>query len=96
MRKNYANADNRIRIIRSAFERNGIKGDLAISRETGLQYDRLHRSRMTDINSMTLGEFFCLQRHADFTDEEILQIAKEGGDGCLKTNRILPISYAKH
>ena len=89
MRSNYQTADNRIRIIRSAFERNGIKGDLAISRETGLQYDRLHRSRMTDINSMTLGEFFCLQRHADFTDEEILQIVKEGGDGCQKTKATL-------
>lgn len=88
MRTNYQNADNRIRIIRSAFERNGIKGDLAISRETGLQYDRLHRSRMTDINSMTMGEFYCLQRHADFTDEEILQIAKGGEEECLKTNKI--------
>ena len=80
MKSNYQKADNRIQIIRSAYARNGIKGDLAISRETGLQYDRLHRSRMTDISSLTLGEFFCLQRHADFTDEEILKIAKRGGN----------------
>ena len=79
MRSNYETADNRIQIIRSVYERVGIKGDLAISRETGLQYDRLHRSRMTDINSMTLGEFFCLQRHAHFTDAELLEIVKEGG-----------------
>lgn len=49
-----------------------------ISRLTGLSYETLRKNRMTDsrIGSMTLNEFWNLQRHAYFTDEEILTIAK--------------------
>lgn len=33
-------------IIRQAYKRDGIKGDKAISRETGINYDRLHKRRL--------------------------------------------------
>lgn len=65
-------------IIREAFRREGIRSDMDIARETGFPYDRFHRSRMKDIGSLTLNEFWLLQRHAEFRNEEILAIAKEG------------------
>lgn len=78
MKSNYETADNRTQIIRKAYERNGMRGDKAISKETGIEYCKLHRRRMNNIGSLSMEEFWCLQRHACFTDEEILQIAKEG------------------
>ena len=67
----------RATIIREAFERNGVKGDAAISRETGFNYDRLHKSRMKDIGGLSMREFWLLQRHAYFSDNEVLAIARE-------------------
>lgn len=64
-------------LIRQAFERNGINSDLAICEEIGMEYKKFHFRRMTDIGSMTLNEFWMMQRHGDFTDQEILEIAKE-------------------
>lgn len=68
----------RAEIIKEAYRRAGINSDMEISRQTGFPYDRFHRHRMKDIGSMTLNEFWLLQRHARFGNEEILQIAKEG------------------
>lgn len=67
-------------IIKEAFKRVGIKSDLAISRELGMEYKKLHYRRLKDLGAMTLNEFWLMQRHASFTDEELLQIAKEGGN----------------
>ena len=64
-------------IIREAFKRVGIRSDLAICKEIGMEYKRLHFRRMKDIGAMTLNEFWMMQRHGDFTDEDILMIAKE-------------------
>lgn len=64
-------------IIRNAYKRAGIKGDAAISRETGFPYDRLHRVRMKDTGTLTLNELRLLFRHADFSAEEVLAIATE-------------------
>lgn len=75
-------------IIRNAYKRAGLKSDMDIARETGFPYDRLHRSRMKDIGSLTLNEFWLLQRHASFRDEEILAIAKEGEMSEEEMNRI--------
>jgi len=72
---------NRSTIIREAFRRAGIKSDLAISNELGMEYKRLHYRRLNDIGSLTLNELWLMQRHGCFTDEDILQIAKEGGEG---------------
>lgn len=69
----------RVKIIKTAYKRNGIKNDMDICRETGLNYDRFHKRRMKDIGSMRLNELWLLQRHAHFTDEELLQLIKEGG-----------------
>ena len=79
---------NRSTIIREVFKRAGIKSDLAISNELGMEYKRLHFRRLNDIGSLTLAELWLMQRHGCFTDEDLLQIVKEGGDGCQKTNRI--------
>ena len=51
-----------------------------ISRDTGLDYQTLRKNRMKDdrIGSLSLNELWLLERHADFTDEEILLIAKWG------------------
>ena len=67
----------RAQIIRDAFKRVGIRSDLAICRELGFEYKRFHFRRMKNIGAMTLNEFWMMQRHGDFTDEEILKIAKE-------------------
>ena len=67
----------RSEIIREAFKRVGIKSDLSISKELGMEYKKLHCRRMKDIGAMTLNEFWMMQRHGDFTDQEILEIAKE-------------------
>ena len=69
---------NRTTIIRDVFKRVGIKNDMDISRETGMDYNRLHKRRMKHIGSMRLDELWLLQRHAHFTDEELLQLIKEG------------------
>ena len=69
----------RAQIIRDAFKRVGIRSDLAICRELGFEYKRFHCRRMKDIGAMTLNEFWMMQRHGNFTDEEVLEIAKEGG-----------------
>lgn len=56
-----------------------VYGNIAnISRDTGMDYQRLRKLRMKDdrIGTMTLNELWCLQRHAYFTDEEILEIAR--------------------
>lgn len=70
---------NRSNIIREAFKRAGIKSDLAICRETGMEYKRLHIRRLNDIGSITLAELWLFQRHGCFTDEDLLQIVKERG-----------------
>ena len=67
-------------IIRDAYKRAGIKNDMEICRETGLHYDKFHKRRMKDIGDMRFREFWLLQRHAHFTDEEILEIVREGGN----------------
>lgn len=72
--------DNRTQIIRSAFQRAGIKSDLAICRETGMEYKKLHIRRMKDIGSFTLAELWMMQRHGAFTDEDLLEIVKEKKD----------------
>ena len=64
-------------IIREAFKRVGIRSDLSISKELGMEYKKLHCRRMKDIGAMTLNEFWMMQRHGSFTDEDILAIAKE-------------------
>ena len=68
----------RAEIIRNAYKAAGMNSDRAICRETGFQYDRFHGHRMQDIGSMTLREFWLLQRHAFFEDEEVLEIARDG------------------
>ena len=68
----------RSEIIREAFKRVGIRSDLSISKELGMEYKKLHCRRMKDIGAMTLNEFWMIQRHGNFTDEEVLEIAKEG------------------
>lgn len=68
----------RSKIIRTAYKRIGIKNDMEICREIGLDYNRFHKRRMKDIGSMRLEELWLLQRHAHFTDEELLQLIKEG------------------
>lgn len=65
-------------IIRTAFKRSGIKSDLAICDETGLEYKKLHCRRLIHPGTLTLSELWLFQRHADFTDEELLQIVKGG------------------
>lgn len=69
-------------IIRTAYRRDGIKGDKAISRETGINYDRLHKRRLAPgwIENMTLGELRTLARRAYFTEQEILQIVTGGNN----------------
>lgn len=49
-----------------------------ISRSTGMNYETLVKNRMKDdkIGTLTLSEFWLLQRHGEFSDEEVLQIAK--------------------
>lgn len=49
-----------------------------ISRDTGIPYQRLRKLRLTDdrIGSMTLAEWWTIQKHANFTDEEILRIGR--------------------
>jgi len=69
-------------IIKEAYKRAGIRSDAAISKETGLNYDKLHRVRMKNPGSFRLSEFWLLQRHADFTEEEILQIASDSKIVC--------------
>lgn len=63
-------------IIKTAYKRIGIKSDAGISRETGFQYDRLHRVRMKNPETLTLAEIKLLQRHAYFTDQELLELVK--------------------
>lgn len=70
--------ENRSQIIKTAYKRIGIKNDMEICREIGLDYNRFHKRRMKDIGSMRLEELWLLQRHAHFTDEELLQLIKEG------------------
>ena len=70
---------NRSNIIREAFKRAGIKSDLAISNELGMEYKRLHSRRLNDVGSITLAELWLMQRHGAFTDEDLLEIVKEGG-----------------
>lgn len=67
-------------IIRSAFRRAGWTSERQISKVTGISYPTLNRNRLKPdmIGNMTLAEFWTMQRHAYFTDEELLQIAKEG------------------
>ena len=52
-----------------------------ISRSTGMNYETLVKNRIKDdkIGSLTLNELWILQRHGNFTDEEILNIAKWKG-----------------
>lgn len=69
----------RAQIIREAFKRVGIKSDLAISNELGMEYKRLHCRRLNDVGSITLAELWLMQRHGAFTDEDLLEIVKEGG-----------------
>lgn len=70
----------RVGIIRGAFRRAGWNSERAISRVTGIPYPTLNRNRLKPdmIGNMTLAEFWTMQRHAYFTDEDILRIAKEG------------------
>ena len=67
-------------IIRSAFRRAGWTSERQISKVTGISYPTLNRNRLKPdmIGNMTLAEFWTMQRHAYFTDEDILRIAKEG------------------
>lgn len=67
-------------IIRQAFRRIGIGNDHGISRESGIPYDRLHKSRMRDTDNLTIRELKALQRHGIFSDEEVLELVKEGGN----------------
>lgn len=66
-------------IIRRAYRRAGIESDLAISNELGMEYKRLHCRRLNDVGSITLAELWLMQRHGAFTDEDLLEIVKEGG-----------------
>lgn len=64
-----------VEIIKSAY------GNIRnISRDTGLDYQTLRKNRLRDerIGSMSLNELWLLQRHACFTDEDILTIARWG------------------
>lgn len=74
------NDTERVGIIRGAFRRAGWNSERAISRVTGIPYSTLNRNRLKPdmIGNMTLAEFWTMQRHAYFTDEDILRIAKEG------------------
>jgi hypothetical protein len=74
------NDTERVGIIRGAFRRAGWNSERAISRVTGIPYPTLNRNRLKPdmIGNMTLAEFWTMQRHAYFTDEDILRIAKEG------------------
>lgn len=49
-----------------------------ISRDTGLDYQTLRRFRMKEdrIGNMTLNELWLILRHGQFTDEEVLEIAR--------------------
>ena len=76
--------ESRAGIIRTAFKRTGVKSDLAISQELGMDYKKLHYRRMKDIGAMTLNELWLLQRHAYFTDQELLEIVREGGSHARK------------
>ena len=74
------NDTERVGIIRGAFRRAGWNSERAISRVTGIPYPTLNRNRLKPdmIGNMTLAEFWTMQRHAYFSDEDILRIAKEG------------------
>lgn len=65
-------------VIRKAFARNGIRSDRAISEDTGMNYDRLHKRRLAagHIGAMTISELRLLNRHAGFSDQELLEIVK--------------------
>lgn len=51
-----------------------------IARDTGLDYQTLRRFRLKEghLGRMTLAEFWQIQRHGYFTDEELLEICKWG------------------
>ena len=66
-------------LIRQAFQRAGIDSDLAICQEIGMEYKKLHFRRLNDVGSITLAELWLMQRHGAFTDEDLLEIVKEGG-----------------
>ena len=74
------NDTERVGILRGAFRRAGWNSERAISRVTGIPYPTLNRNRLKPdmIGNMTLAELWNMQRHAYFTDEELLRIAKEG------------------
>lgn len=65
-------------VIRKAFKRDGVKSVKAIAQTTGMSYDKLRRLRMKDPGSIRLRELWMFQRHAYFTDQELLEIIKEG------------------
>ena len=64
-----------IEIIKKAYD-----GKISnIARETGISYDRLRKSRLKNddtLGTMTLNEFWRIQRHGWFTGEEVMQIAR--------------------
>lgn len=71
-------------IIRSAFKRAHIDSDLAISHETGMNYDRLHKRRLAPgrIGALTIAELRLFIRHSCMTDEDIVKIVR--GEKCKK------------
>lgn len=69
-------------VIREAFKRAGIPSDLAISAETGMNYDRLHKRRLAPgrIGALSIAELRLFIRHSCLTDEDIIKIVR--GDKC--------------
>lgn len=65
-------------IIRNAFKRSHIESDLAISAETGMNYDRLHKRRLAPgrIGALTIAELRLFMRHSSMTDEDIVKIVR--------------------
>lgn len=65
-----------VQILKRAYNNN----IAAMARDTGIKYQTLYKLRLTDerIGTLTLNEFWALQRHGYYTDEEVLQIARYG------------------
>ena len=67
-----------VEIIKTAYENKMSH----IARDTGLDYQTLRKNRLKEdrIGTMTLNEFWLIQRHRHFSDEEVLQIARYKAD----------------
>lgn len=51
---------------------------MAISELTGMNYDKLHKRRLAPgrIGALTIAELRLMDRHTDFSDEEIIRIVR--------------------